>query len=100
MYVRIRASSTFRHVLNEIFRFKDKGHFYQGHLPQRTFFQGRNLEGIFSEDQNSGTFCQGHFLKDICDMILRKTLITPERNKLESSAFRRSKQNNFLYRMV
>ena len=31
---------------------------------------------------------------------LRKTLITLERNKLEKSALRRSKENNFLYRMV
>jgi hypothetical protein len=46
-----------------------KGHFYQGHLSQRTFFKGPNLKDIFSEDQNWGTFCQGHFLKDICDMI-------------------------------
>ncbi len=63
---------SFNSRIKDIFtrRTISKGHFYQGHLPQRTFFQGRNLEDIFSEDQNSGTFCQGHFLNDICDMIL------------------------------
>ena len=38
-------------------------------MPQRTFFKERNLEDIFSDDQELGTFCQGHFLKDICDNI-------------------------------
>ena len=38
-----------------------KGHFYQGHSPQGTFLQGRNLEDIFCEDQNPGTFRQGHW---------------------------------------
>jgi hypothetical protein len=42
----------------------------QGHLLRRTFFRGRNLEEIFSEDENPGTFRQGHFLKDIPDVFL------------------------------
>jgi hypothetical protein len=75
MYIRIIAACTFStcfFMKSFDSRIKDiftRGTISKGHLPQRTFFQGRNLEEIFSEDQNSGTFCQGHFLKDICDII-------------------------------
>jgi hypothetical protein len=46
-----------------------RGHFYEGYLPERTILQGQNIKDIFPEDQNPGTFRQGHFLKDIHDVI-------------------------------
>ena len=46
-----------------------RGYFYEGHLPKRTILQGQNIRNILPEDRNPGTFRQGHFPKDILDVI-------------------------------